>query len=667
MEDVVVVLGCLLEPNEAVGLRDGSSVNLHDCIRVRQGAGLLDPGLEVVGVPELKYHFVRGIHTNYWHDDPVLLHRDNRRYRQVPGPNEQNLQLLGMPHEARVVQHIIKHDEKPKKLLMALALLVFDDSLLFSQNVGQDGFVISFVAVLGRVEAALLDEALHRFPGVIDVYRVTEDMQAGGKAIGIDVCDLTDEQDSFPAPRRREDELPGRKYRDVRVVTLLVPVGLARQRLRFVVMRHEGLPFFLRDYKHGSMESHLASKDSSITSQFVHKIPSTTDWCTDRRMVRWYNAGGSHFSPNGVKVIRFDLNCSGNEMLDPLSTTIQLKLKNDSYDGSADKNIHLVNGAYCLIKRIVVRCGGVTASDEDYVNRSYHQGLNFAPQNARDNLAVAAGQKGTIVTDEATFAFPILAPIFEQEKALPLSFMSLSITLELVDNINDILVKTADLPGGVNAQATAWHIEEPIIMGSVMVLDSSLASEFSNHLLKGKTLSIPMVQRMTVPHVITTGAGGYQIAMTRSLTRIKAIFQSFTHVTNDKYAYDFKWPALSSSAMLEWQAFIGSKRYPEAPMSTTCEMWFKLMEAIGLHHNVFANSAIQLSDYTSDSFTVAVNLQKVLYADDPAGSFAGVSTKMGDLLSFHAKNVTANVNTAWTCIYYDSILTVSEEGCALYD
>ena len=410
------------------------------------------------------------------------------------------------------------------------------------------------------------------------------------------------------------------------------------------------------------MESHLASKDSSISDAFVHKLPNTVDWAVQRRMVRFYNSGGSFFSSTGVKVFRHDLTSSGTEMLDPTSVVLQFKLKNDSYDGSVDKNIHLVNGMFAAIKRIVVRAGGVQISDEDYVNRAYHMLLQMAPKDARSNLSIASGKRGDVVGEEAVFSFPVLAPIFEQQKMLPLSFMSLSVSFELVDQATDIMLKNSELPAGVSGQSTAWHIEEPILMASLVGLDSSLSNEFSNHLLKGKSLSIAMVQRHHIPHTITTGQGGYQLAMTRSLTRIKAILQTFSHMTNDKYAYDLKYPSLSSSQVMEWQAFIASRRYPEAAINSVPEFWMKLLESMQIHSNVYSNSAIELSDYTGDSFIAAVNLQKVLYPEEAAGNFSGETTRNGDLLNFHAKNVSTSVDTAWTMLIYDSIITISEEG-----
>ena len=415
------------------------------------------------------------------------------------------------------------------------------------------------------------------------------------------------------------------------------------------------------------MESHLASRESSISSQFVHKLPNTADWATDRRMVKYFNSGGNSFSPVGVKNMRFDLTSSGQEFLDPLTTMVQIKVVNDGYvQGNADTNIHMVNFAPCFIKRCIVRAGGVTVSDEDFWSRNYHMLMQFSPQSARDNLSVAAGQRGTVITNQMTLGFPLLAPLFQQTKALPLNVMSLQVHLELVDATADVMLKTSDLPVGVNAQSSSWHIEEPVLLCDLITLDSSLSAEFSNHLLKGKSLSIPFVSYYTVPHVITNGAGGFQIAMTRSLTRLKAMFMTFAHSSNDKYAYDLKASSISDSQITEWQAQIGSKKYPETALQTYPEYWFKLLEAIGIHSSMFTNSAITLSDYKDDSWIIGVNLQKVL-SEDPAGNYSGTSTKMGDLLTFRTKNIATSLDTAYVTLVYDGILSLSEESVSVFD
>ena len=415
------------------------------------------------------------------------------------------------------------------------------------------------------------------------------------------------------------------------------------------------------------MESHLAAQDSALQSQFVHKIGNTSDYVTSKHQVKFYNSGGNSFSPQGVKVCRWDLTCSGSQMLDPLSCIFQFKVSNPEYDGTANKNIHMATLANSFFRRVTIKCGGVTISDCDYTNREAHMLMQFAPKDNIENLEIMTGTTGTVIGAEKTFGIPILAPLFLQSKMLPLNFMSLQVSVELVDNFQDVMMKTSDLPAGVTGQSSSWTISEPVIIGSLVTLDTQLANEFSDLLLRGKTLAIPCTGSVTFPSVITNGAGGFNIAMTRSLSRLNQIFQTFSSNANDKYVADMVYPALSSSAMMEWQGQIGPVRLPAwGSLQTIPEYWFSLQEAIGTHASVFHTNAIQLTDYLTDSFVVGMNLTKVS-SESGEDLFAGISTKQGDLLTFRTKNVSTNVDTVWTTLRYSMLVNISQDGVEVFE
>ena len=159
-------------------------------------------------------------------------------------------------------------------------------------------------------------------------------------------------------------------------------------------------------------------------------------------------------------------------------------------------------------------------------------------------------------------------------------------------------MKTADLPTGVNSQGTSLHLEEPVILAQMCTLDNSLSNEFSNFLLRGKNLVIPCHGYYTVPHVVTNGAAGYQVAMTRSLSRLSKIYQTYLNSDNDKVAADFKNPDLNASNQFEWQAQISSVKYPSwGALATTPEKWWNLQQAVGTHSSVFHSNAIDLADW----------------------------------------------------------------------
>ena len=229
------------------------------------------------------------------------------------------------------------------------------------------------------------------------------------------------------------------------------------------------------------------------------------------------------------------------------------------------------------------------------------------------------------------------------------------------------MLKTADPPWGVNSQSTSWHIEEPVLICDLLQVDSSLAAEYSNFLLKGSTLSIPFVSYYTSPHAVTNGPAGFQIAMTRSLSRLKAFFVTFSSNANSKYCHDMMYPSISASAITEFVAQIGSEKYPShGELKTLPEYWHRLLEAIGIHASVFTSSAISLTDFTADSFVIGINLQKVL-SDDGKSNYSGKSTKMGDLVSLRCKNIATSIDTCWVTLVYDGILTLSEEAAAVFD
>ena len=416
------------------------------------------------------------------------------------------------------------------------------------------------------------------------------------------------------------------------------------------------------------MESHLAAQDSQITSQFVHKISNhgTADWAVRRSEHKWYNSGGNSFSPNGVKNIKFSLTTSGQAMLDPLSCILQFKLVNDDF-GDANSNIYMNTFAYNVIKRCVVRCGGVVVSDTDYCNRLAHMLYEFAPKSKRDNLAVMTGDSSTVVTNHKTFGLPLVDPIFLQDKYLPLAFMNIEISLELVDSAADIMKKTADLPSGISGQSQNWHIEEPVIIGSLVDLDTSLSNEFSNMLLKGKSLSIPMIGYFVTPLTVTSGASGFNTSMTRSLSRLRKIYMTFTNNASSKYTYEMLYPALDANNMLEWQAQIGPTKFPSwGALKEQPEYYWNLQQAIGTHQSVFHSNSIDLTDYLTDSFVIGMNLTKV-QSEDGSDNFSAISTKQGDLLSFRTRNLNANIDQAWCILEYSMLLQVSEEGCSVFD
>ena len=63
------------------------------------------------------------------------------------------------------------------------------------------------------------------------------------------------------------------------------------------------------------MEHHAQRVDDALIGVLSYKLKPGAPYVTNRRSVSYFAAGGNTYSPNGVKVIRF--NIAGDQWLDP--------------------------------------------------------------------------------------------------------------------------------------------------------------------------------------------------------------------------------------------------------------------------------------------------------------------------------------------------------------
>ena len=140
--------------------------------------------------------------------------------------------------------------------------------------------------------------------------------------------------------------------------------------------------------------------------------------------------------------------------------------------------------------------------------------------------------------------------------------------------------------------------------------------------MKGKSMQLCYTSYYTSNHVV---AQGFQIALTRALTRIRAFYLTMMRAAaGDKEAYDMRYPSVNANNVFEFQLQLGAKLFPEQKITTVPEYWFKYVEATGQHTSVLATSAISQDGYTSDSFIVGINMQKIL----AEGRFEGITIEL---------------------------------------
>ena len=155
--------------------------------------------------------------------------------------------------------------------------------------------------------------------------------------------------------------------------------------------------------------------------------------------------------------------------------------------------------------------------------------------------------------------------------------------------------------------------------------------------------------------------------MTRSLSRLSKIFMTFSNNSTSKYVYDMPYPALNANTPLETQISIGPVRYPAwGALKEIPEYYWSLQQAIGSHDSVIHSNSIDLADWTGNAHVIGFNLDKV-QSDDGSQNYAGISTKIGDLVNVRCANLNTSIDTCWVHMQYDSLMTVGENGVEIFE
>ena len=120
------------------------------------------------------------------------------------------------------------------------------------------------------------------------------------------------------------------------------------------------------------MEHHAQSVDDALTGGLSNSLKPGASYVINRRSVPYFAQGGSQYSPNGVKVMKF--NPTGDQWLDPSTFRVMLQLNNagnlGAPEGSPFKSIEPLpwNPAVFFRRARIIR-GGVVVEDIDDFNR----------------------------------------------------------------------------------------------------------------------------------------------------------------------------------------------------------------------------------------------------------------------------------------------------------
>ena len=439
------------------------------------------------------------------------------------------------------------------------------------------------------------------------------------------------------------------------------------------------------------MESYIGSASSTIIPQLDYSLQSTAPYVIQRRSVRMYPTSASTFTPTTVNVCRITLASEG-EWLDPSTLRFVCTLVNND---TTHNLFPLSTSASILFQRVRELCGGTVISDvlnyartaETFQHKlepaewQYSEGVlgfggtQFGNLNVNDPAnpgqsycpAQRHPQAGRIEPGQQyTCIQRLLTGICKSNKLIPLRVCPLTYELTLE-------VPTKVMQTGFGS--TNYSLVNCYMLCDLVTLDSSIQNSYYKSLLSGAALSLVVPQYTTI-HYPITNAASLALVVQRAFTRNVAVFVSFSR--NDNRVADFIYPdtditgtvnALPATPSLadspfSFQLQLGSKLWPEQPMTSLAEMYETLRKAVGTHNQDIKNISLDRRDYVNDSFILGVDLEKNL--GDP---FSSQNTRAGDVLRlvFNGINVHTGLTSCYVHLISSSILEIRETGAFLFD
>ena len=383
------------------------------------------------------------------------------------------------------------------------------------------------------------------------------------------------------------------------------------------------------------MEAHLSShvEDGLLESLNFKPPGNSANYVLETKKVKFFAEASDRFSPTTSRVIRFRLVDQG--FWEPSSSRIELQLNN--LDGT--NALVPIAPALGMISRIRVFISGIQVENWDYVGEScvLMDRLKGAARRNNDSVEghflTAGGYADTYqaIPEGGSRKVLITLPCgVMNDKWMPLSLVSGGVVIEMEVNAD------AGAAYDVSTNPANFDITNVSLACNIHTVDSSLANSYAKHILSGNSINYHSKSMVTTKHLITDSS--FSLNIVRGYSRLCQIYLTF-HKAGEKTIRDFYSPLnnnvpTTASDNCTMQIQIGSRRFPERPMSSVAEQWLRLREAAGVFYGE-SDVAILPTDFVNRKAIFGFDLEKVGHQ---GASHSGLSTKNGDILTLDVKN-----------------------------
>ena len=441
------------------------------------------------------------------------------------------------------------------------------------------------------------------------------------------------------------------------------------------------------------MESHVSASSTHLIGSLDFSPAKAGPYVQDRKSVQIHPGSGNYFSSNGIRMIRFTL-ASPVDWLCPDTVRIGFTVTNED-NGNPLQPVSVLPAS--LFSRLRILSNGQLVEDINLFNRwvnTLHAFVN--PETQYMDAAEGFGVATEFTSSDSAFSPHDWAPeqipaggsrrvfmklhsgLFSQEKWLPTMYCPITIEIELGGAEEAFAYPNVTINGSTQACSKTWNLSDVRLYADMCTLDSALQNSYAAHMSSGKHL--PLAFSSFVCQTQKAEGANQTIVLARGFTRLKGIFVNWFKAADAsglKKAINFMYHPHASSVSydqakdnLEVQVQIGSKKFPEYPVNSLSEFYYRLRLALGAH---FGDAAISVTphEFRSRKFMVAFDMEKAATGPGGGVSFTGISTRGGELLTVDYKNfgvfseTAANDTTAkqsFVFLNYDALLNIRGDG-----
>ena len=134
------------------------------------------------------------------------------------------------------------------------------------------------------------------------------------------------------------------------------------------------------------MEAITNSSEDYLIDGLSFKLPPGSSYVLQRKSVTYWASGSNTYTPNGTKVVRFQISGEDNCWVDPKTVRFQFQINNKD-----TKPIIPLGGAHLFWNRCRIMAAGQLAEDLQSYNRVHEMLSCLMSKNVRDNNDIEGG------------------------------------------------------------------------------------------------------------------------------------------------------------------------------------------------------------------------------------------------------------------------------------